>query len=143
MQHPFFDFEVYQSGNSDIPQERLSGENQKALLVIAREDDLSEENQQFLAKILSAVKYDLLQDASILKLEKNENISVQQLLSKYDTVLSFGIKVSDIGMSFETILYQPIILLEKKYLIGHSLENIKGNQGYKKALWGALQKVFL
>lgn len=140
----FYDFDIYQSPTTDIPANHFMGNNQKKLLVIVGDSDFSQENQDFLSKVLSAVKYDMLADASILVLPKNETFGINKLISgeKQNRILIFGHRPSDLGLSIETLLYSPLNIANKSFLIGHSLEKISKSTEHKKNLWAALQSLF-
>jgi len=140
----FYDFEVYISPESDIPGTNLTGDNEKKLLLVLREGDLSEENKVFLTKVLSAVSYDLDRDASILVAPKDQAIAVNKMMQSgsYNNCIIFGIDPKEIGFSIEAVSYNPFTIADKKYLIGHSLEKIKTSTQLKKPLWKALQAIF-
>ena len=144
MNHYFYDFELYISPELPIPSGNLSGENKKNLLIVVEEGDFTEENKAFLAKVLSAVNYDLAQDTSILVCHKDKAISVSSLMrdDTYQNCLIFGIEPKKIGFAMETILYQALTISDKNYLLGHNLEKIKTSSQFKKPLWTALQSIF-
>ena len=145
MNHYFYDFEIYNSPNTDFPASASIGKNEKKLLIVLQNEDISEENKSFLEKILSAVKYNLDNDAQRLTIQKNEAIGINEILKKNEAndIVIFGINPKKLGLSFETILYKPSIISKKTFLVCHSLEQIKKSQDLKKALWIALQGVFL
>lgn len=145
MNHYFYDFQVYQSSSIQIPEEALKGKNEKGLLLVAKEEDFSAENLQFLTKIIAAVKYELEIDTLRLNIPKDQNYGINELLKQEQTkhIIVFGVNPKDLGLSIETIIYQPISINKKTILITHPLEKIKQSQELKKALWASLQQIFL
>ena len=145
MNHNFFDFEIYQSPTTDIPKGSLLGQNEKKLLLVLAEVDFTTENEQFLTKILGAVKHDLGRDTLRLMIPKGQSFGINKLLmsDKIDKVILFGINPKDIGLSIETFVYKSIHLSGKEMLIAHSLDKISKTQELKKALWTSLQQMFL
>ncbi|GLR17366.1 hypothetical protein [Portibacter lacus] len=137
----FYDFDIYISSEEDIPSALLQGDNEKKLLVIVNAADYTAENKAFLAKILSAISYDLDKDANVLVLPKEKSYSVTSLIKNgfYTNVLIFGINLKDIGFSVSTYLYAPFEIAGKTYLINHPLEKVKSSVDFKKSLWTALQ----
>ncbi len=145
MNHLFYDFEIYQSPETEIPAQFLLGKNEKKLLVVIRTSDFSDKNKELISKILGAVHYKLEKDAIQLHIPADKSFGINHLLVKniVDDVVIFGVNPKEIGLSIEPILYQPIQIGTKRLLIAHSLEQISKNQDYKKALWNALQQIFL
>lgn len=145
LNHYFYDFDIYQSADSEIPSKQRSGKNEKKLLVVVKELDFTEENKAFLSKILSAVKYKMEDDASILVIPDGEVYAVNELLinADFEHAIIFGIKPKDLGLSIETYLYSPFKIARIQILVGHSLETIKTSTNDKKNLWTALQAIFV
>jgi hypothetical protein len=140
----FYDFDIYQSLDTDIPADLFLGQNQKKLLVIVSVSDFTDENKAFLSKVLGAVKYDMLTDALVLVLPKDKSFGINKLISneKLSEILIFGQNPKDLGLSIETFLYAPFNIAGKSFLIAHPLEKIKLSTEYKKNLWSALQNLF-
>ncbi len=114
-----------------------AGENQAAL-------------QDFLQKILAAVKYDLEQDALLIWLNDESRPNVASLLTKNKckTLVAFGIVPSYLGIHFEWPLYYPMRLQNIQYLNADDLDAIfqerqKGGKKMSGALWKCLQDMLL
>ncbi|WP_235296245.1 hypothetical protein [Portibacter marinus] len=144
MNHYFYDFELFHSPDSSIPPENFQGENAKKLLVVVHKSDFHQENQDFLAKVLSAIKLEMQKDATILLMPDDRNYAVNDLMNSHDyqKCLMFGIQPTDVGFAIETHLYLPFEISGKHYIVGHKLEKIKADTDRKKALWSALQQVW-
>ncbi len=145
LNHYLYDFDVYKSPSTEIPSELLLGDNEKKLLVVIKKEDFSAENRNFLSKILAAVKYELEKDAVIFSLPDGVSFSIADLVkeSKMNDVILFGVNPKEVGFSFETIVYVPHCINKVNILIAHGLEQIKVKTDLKKALWAALQQMFL
>lgn len=141
----FYDFEIYDSPSTEIPDNSLIGGNAKKLLVVVKRSDFSEENKAFLSKVLSAVKFDINSDCRVLILPEKGDYGIGNLLNteQCTSILLFGINPKHIGLSIETFLYAPFKIASFSFLLGQSLEKIKNSTENKKSLWSALQKLFL
>lgn len=142
--NPFFtDFEVYRSPDSKIPESCISGENEKGLLIVIKEEENNADNIQLLTKILQAIHKNLKNDAHLLTISNGKSFSLSQSIKgNYHHVISFGYAAKQLGFSFETKPYKPIEILDISFLFAHPLTDISANQELKKMLWAALQNIF-
>jgi hypothetical protein len=128
----------------------MHGQNQKGLLILAKAGENQAALQDFLQKILAAVKYDLEQDALLIWLNDESRPNVASLLSKNKckALLAFGVLPPQLGIHFEWPLYYPMSLQNIQYLQVDDLDAIfqERQQGGKKmsgALWKCLQDMLL
>jgi hypothetical protein len=139
----FTDFEVYRSLESNIPENCISGENEKGLLIVIKEEENNSENIQLLTKILQAIDKSLKKDAHLLTIPNDRFFSLsEQIKGNYHHLISFGYGAKQLGFSFETKPYIPSNLLNISFLFAHPLSKISANQELKKKLWAALQNIF-
>ncbi|QSE96848.1 DNA polymerase III subunit psi [Fulvivirga lutea] len=117
------------------------GENNKHITILVNypsEDHISNQDEEFLLKILSAVNLSL-SDVAIINLANNQ-CSLEQLTQFNTTkVLLFGSLESTPDLSN----YQLTELSGIKIHKANSLGEIQNNVAEKKLLWGNLQKLFL
>ncbi|MEQ8924715.1 MAG: hypothetical protein RLO81_02815 [Fulvivirga sp.] len=119
----------------------FKGQNAKNIIILVNypaEKHISNQDEQFLLKILSAVSLSL-QDVAIINLAKNE-CSIDRLKDfNSSIVLLFGEFENIPGLSNYEIKTVEGIKFQK----ANSLREIQNNVPEKKLLWSNLQKLFL
>jgi hypothetical protein len=144
----FLDFKVF--ALDEETASTMHGQNQKGLLILAQAGENQAALQDFLQKILAAVKYDLEQDTLLIWLNEESRPNVASLLAKNKckTLVAFGLVPEHLGIHFEWPLYYPMRLQNIQYLRADDLDAIfqERQQGGKKmsgALWKCLQDMLL
>jgi hypothetical protein len=140
----FFDLEVYNSADQNIPKNWISGQNEKGILIVCSLKDKTDENLTLLTKILAAIHFQLDTDCLSLWIPKGDSIGIQGIIKekKINRVVCFGLEPSTLGLSMVKVVYVPLNLQKIDFLFSHSLEQIKKNRELKKVLWGALKNMF-
>ena len=125
---------LYTNIDSKASHELLKGSfQQKILILISKEDNLLE-NQELLAKMLTACK---LQEAdyqiSIL-VEKNAVLSIINQLNP-ETVILFGLSLNNEAFNAQKNVYKPFRFNNIKFLLSNSLSEVSANAAMKSSLW--------
>ena len=111
------------------------GENRKQLLVVSGDElPATEEQIDFLQKILSAVQHDLQQDALFLNTTRAQRLSFTQLV--------FGLQPAELGLHWRLPPYRVFRRQERAFLFADPLRELQQNQELKRQLWEALQAMF-
>lgn len=142
---------VQQTSVVEEPREEIKvkpiptlGQNLKSCVILVESDDevLDETSKAFLYKILSSVKRGE-NDVLIANLKEVAQDSIEALLAEHNhkQVLSFGSKKFSKTATIEP--YTPLQEGHKTYLNCDSLTAISEDVEKKKALWKALQSIFL
>lgn len=102
---------------------------------------IRQEDENFLKNILSAVKLDITQVALINK--HNVDLNVKSIIEQLnpEIILTFNVPQSDVLDSSEP--YQVASYQSCKIVTADSLQDISLDKNKKKALWEALQMLFL
>lgn len=147
---PFIDFPIFRIPEFQIQRDRCRGENEKKVLVLAPSDEDTEVLQTFLTKILGAAGLDLQKDVLLFPVFSDEDLHLRSIIQQEDiqTVVSFGIAPSKLGVHTAMARYQPVAVGGRRLLFAHSLleiqeERQKGGKEKAGALWRALQHLFL
>lgn len=144
MKNSYLDYKVFAVSDMSKINEKISGGNEKHILVVTSQDD-DAEMVAFLDKILSAVKIQLLTDCLILRgMDSSDFPSFSNLVvhNKVSKILVFGFKPSDLGLVFQTPQYFITEILDYKFLFVDNLSIIFKQVERKKALWDNLQILF-
>lgn len=141
----FFDSKLFLFPESTELLKSTSGSNQKSLLVVYNKDSATEANLELLAKILSAVKYNLAEDVLSLPISKGKMSSFIGLTTKerFEHVLVFGCSPTQIGLNFQVQKYTAMICNDCCFLFVDDLADIAKRKELKASLWQCLQKLFL
>lgn len=137
----FFDFDVYQLDATEQPE--LSGPENAEICIVAEQEDFRK-NEELIRNILKAVNHEL--DGAVRKILVPINTRIQvsaHVQSRDQKVIAFGLnpKALSLNASFKANhLYSTETF---SIMLTHSLQQLSENTGFKKALWGALQKDFL
>lgn len=137
MQNTILDFKLFALADFDeqntLPKRRI--------LVLSAEPA----KELFLLKILGAAKLTAA-DFVIRHIPPSvAAVGVSQLrqhIAPKDIIL-FGITPATVGLQISPPQYQPLAWAEARWLFAHSLKHIEENSNTKKALWAAIQKMYL
>jgi hypothetical protein len=124
---------------------QLEGANARQVL-IGFFDEQSSEREDYLKKIMSAAKLNLLEDCLILRgsLEtKFPNFVSMQDAHVIQKAVLFGIKPTDIGLNLDMPLYQPVVFNNCTFLFVDKISVIEPSKERRAALWACLQRIFL
>lgn len=120
------------------------GENLKHCIILVNTDAevIGASDEAFLYKILGAVKRQP-NDVLIANVNKVNNDSLAAFLAEHNHkhLLAFG--PNQLSNDVDATLYEPTKISGKSYLLTEDLGIIAQNQDKKKALWKALQTMFL
>lgn len=133
-------YNVSDEKNSDL---NLRGSNQKQLVIVYQEEN-TPLDEGFLAKILTAVEYDLQQDTTLIELRKNQNFSFKNISKTLSPkhLISLGVSPKNIGVNLTDQLYKPRNIKNCCFLFTDKLSEIAEDKNKKGALWGCLQSMF-
>jgi hypothetical protein len=133
-------YNVSDEKNSDL---NLRGSNQKQLVIVYRAEN-TPLDEVFLAKILTAVQYDLQQDTTLIELRKNQNFSFKNISKTLSPkhVISLGVSPKNIGVNLNDQLYKPRNIKNCCFLFTDKLSKIAEDKNKKGALWECLQSMF-
>ncbi|MCB0675112.1 MAG: hypothetical protein KDC30_00345 [Saprospiraceae bacterium] len=121
------------------------GENRKQLLVVSGDElPATEEQIDFLQKILSAVQHDLQQDALFLNTTRAQRLSFTQICraTPVQNTLVFGLQPAELGLHWRLPPYRVFRRQERAFLFADPLRELQQNQELKRQLWEALQAMF-
>lgn len=123
----------------------IKGSNTKNVIIIVNEPEvefISNSNEDFLGKILKAVKLDI-KEVGLINAANNPGLNQHNSMDlEGSKFLLFGIESTKIFKD-DFPHYQIIKLESKQFLSGNSLSEIAKDSELKKLLWTALQKLFL
>jgi hypothetical protein len=145
LKNTYLDYKVFAVSDTGKINEKLSGDNQKHILVVSSEDD-DVEMVAFLEKILTAVKIQLSTDCLMLRgMDSSDFPSFSNIVkeNKIQKILVFGFKPSDLGLVFQAPQYFITEILDYHFLFVDNLSVIFKQVEKKKALWDNLQILFL
>jgi DNA polymerase III psi subunit len=112
--------------------------------VVILVNNISEADKVLLSKILVAVKLDLskidLVELSLLKTMNVKTALSQNLISHF---ITFGIPMPNIKLEIPLMAYQIKEIKSIRFLFSDALSELQNDVEKKKALWKALQEMFL
>jgi DNA polymerase III psi subunit len=112
--------------------------------VVILVNSINEADKILLSKILTAVKLDLskieLMDLSELKKMNVKTALSQNLISHF---ITFGVPLPNIKLEIPLMAYQIKEIKSIRFLFSDELKNLHQDVERKKALWKALQEMFL
>jgi hypothetical protein len=144
LKNSYLDYKVFAVSDTSKINEKLSGANQKHILIVSSEDD-DAEMVAFLEKILTAVKIQLPSDCLMLRgMDSSDFPAFSNIVKehKIQKILVFGFKPSDLGLVFQTPPYFITEILDYNFLFVDNLSVIFKQVERKKALWDNLQILF-
>ena len=118
--------------------------NPKATICVLVEET-KEEDLVFLARVLKAIDYQIDTDINLVLYDKNAparwtTISGKSVTAKY---LFLGVTTAEIGLKMDWRKYQVQNWHDRQFLFADTLHVIAADPNLKKALWQALQAMFL
>lgn len=150
MKPGLLDFHLFPLSDWRQANERLSGNNARHVLVVTEQQQGNEELTDFLGKILSAVKLNLVEDTLLLKLTRRENISFSDLSRHHSIrqVLLFGIEPRQLGLHFSLPLNVPMSFGGRFFLYTYPLallfeERTADSRPKAASLWKNLKQLFI
>ena len=145
MKNSFLDYQIFPTPELSEFSAQLAGANVQQVLV-GFFDEQSVEREDYLKKIMSAAKLNLLEDCRILRGSHETKfpsfIDIQHAHNVQKAVF-FGIKPSDLGLNLEMPPYQPIVFNKCVFLFVDKISIIEPSKERRAALWVCLQKIFL
>lgn len=139
----FLDFDVYPV--NDFTKDDFKGNNHQKTLIVLGIKSQTAGNQQFLQKIIAAVKFNLIEDTLIYSFNQEKPIPFATICQNYDIekVLFFDINLKDLGLHIQLPKYQVITWNNLQLLNIDSLSKIEQDKRLKGGLWNALKAMFL
>jgi hypothetical protein len=139
----FLDFDVYPL--NDFYSEDLKGNNHQKTLIVLGLNSQSPANEQFLAKIIAAVQYNLIEDTLIYTFHPQSPIPFASICQNYaiKKVIFFDITLKDLGIHLQFPKYRVVNWNNLQILDIDSLSKIEQNKALKGELWNALKVMFL
>lgn len=140
----FLERSVFQVDDFDKFELRISGKNQKNCLVIVSGAGFNEENHAFLAKIFSAVQFDLENDIMLYTWDQTDKTSLVQIMARlpFSTCILFGISPLTLGLKMQIEPWKIIQLSTFSLLYCEPLSKIATDQVMKKNLWENLKQLW-
>ena len=120
------------------------GENLKHCIILVKTDVevIGAADEAFLYKILGAVKRQA-NDVLIANVSKANQESINALLAEHNHRHLIGFGLETLPIPGQSSLYETVLLSGKQYLLAEDLSTISEDKEKKKALWKALQSMFL
>ena len=93
---------------------------------------------------MNAIKIDVQQDAVILKLASEASCHLHKhITAATEYVLSFGLGIKSLGVNASFMANHFYQTESYAIMLTHGLEKLNADKQKKKALWQALQSVFI
>ena len=139
----FLDFDVYPV--NDFTKDDFKGNNHQKTLIVLGSKSQTEGNEQFLQKIIAAVKHNLIEDTLIYSLNQEKPIPFAGICQNYDIekVIFFDMNLIDLGLHIQLPQYQVVDWNGIQLLNVDSLSKIAQDKRLKGGLWNALKTMFL
>lgn len=118
--------------------------NHQILILVDEAPAMSASNTIFLEKVLKAVNLNL-DGVDILNLAGAKQMDFRPLLQnkKVHHFISFGVPFININLEIMMNRYDPKRIAGVNFLLAESLDIVQTDDKNKRALWGALKKIFL
>ncbi len=149
MKHLFRNINIFVFPENQDQALRLAGQNKKAVLIIFRAGEMSDQLLPFLGKVLGALQLDLEEDTHHIDITTHAPISFSLLSSRhaYKKAIIFGVQPEELGLRINARPYLPFRLGGTHFLFADELKDIyqERQEGKKKmaaSLWKALQSIF-
>jgi hypothetical protein len=145
LKNSFLNYKIFPTPELSEFSAQLAGANNRQILV-GFFDEQSVEREDYLKKIMSAAKLNLLEDCLILRGShetKFPSFIDMQHAHLVQKAIFFGIKPSDLGLNLEIPPYQPILFNKCVFLFVDKISVIEPSKERRAALWACLQKIFL
>ncbi len=119
------------------------GKGTKGLIVIISSHDF-EQNQATLSGLISAIKYDIIEDVTIAKLNGQLGDINSLIVDKYcKEILLIGIDINQIGLRLSAKKYFWYKMEHFNILLSDSLNDLNNDKSKKMKLWKNLQTMYL
>jgi hypothetical protein len=145
LKNSFLNYKIFPTPELSEFSAQLEGANGRQVLV-GFFDEQSVEREDYLKKIMSAAKLNLLEDCLILRGShetKFPSFTDIQHAHPVQKAVFFGIQPSDLGLNLEIPPYQPILFNKCVFLFVDKISVIEPSKERRAALWACLQKIFL
>ncbi|WP_428664258.1 hypothetical protein [Runella sp.] len=118
--------------------------NHQILILVDEVPAMSANNTIFLEKVLKAVNLNL-DGVDILNLAGSKQMDFRPLLQnkKVHHFISFGVPFININLEIMMNRYDPKRIAGVNFLLAESLDIVQADDKNKRALWGALKKIFI
>lgn len=118
--------------------------NHQILILVDETPAMSASNTIFLEKVLKAVNLNL-DGVDILNLAGSKQMDFRPLLQnkKVHHFISFGVPFININLEIMMNRYDPKRIAGVNFLLAESLDIVQTDDKNKRALWGALKKIFM
>lgn len=125
--------------------EKASGGFARRIFVLALQEPDYPGGIDFLSKILTAARLNLEKDTLFAVIEPTEAPALLPAITQKQaqTILVFGLPLSQLGIQAEIPLYQPQIFYGTTFLCADKLSILEPDKNRKGKLWQALQHLFL
>lgn len=139
----FLDFDVYPV--NDFNKDDFKGNNHQKTLIALGSKSQTKGNEQFLQKIITAVKYNLTEDTLIYSFNQEQPIPFAEICQNYDIekVILFDIELTDLGLHIQLPKYRVTDWNGLQLLNVDSLSKIEQDNRLKGGLWNGLKMMFL
>ena len=139
----FLDFDVYPI--NDFSKDHFKGNNNQKTLIVLGTKSQTAGNEQFLQKIISAVKFNLTEDTVIYRFNQEKPMAFATICQNYDIekVIFFDTNLTDLGLHIQFPKYQVVNWNDFQLLNVDSLSKIEQDNRLKGGLWNALKTMFL
>jgi len=136
LDNKFLDFKLFV-----LPKTENLGKTDKtySLFILVRPEEYNESSQEFLKKIIGAMKLDFEQEVFVLKLQEGENANFHAINCKI--LLSFDVLMKPIGVHYPLKKYHFLKYNDCQFLLADSLPKIAEDKNLKGALWNVLKNV--
>ncbi len=142
---PLLYFRLFNAFERDDIRSCLIGNNAKSILVLVAENqEISDDLLEFLSKILQAVNINLRQDIALLQVTPESSFGFIQMARKFpvEKLLSFGLPAKRLGLHWRYTPYKPIEKINRRFLFAERLSQIQNDRQRKLLLWKGLQEMF-
>lgn len=130
----------YKDFATDIKNSTEWSESQRTICIVDRPSD---EEVNFLGKILGAIGLDLQESVFLLDIGTVENLYLFQWLSNKSVkqIFVFGIAPERLGLTIEVSNNELFPFRAIYWIFSESLATISADKQLKGALWGSLKKL--
>jgi len=128
----------------EVPSSIVStGNGSKGLVVAVAQEDASGAEMETLRKMITAIRYDMEDDAVILSIPRGSQFPLSAWDKEWQDLLVFGVSPSVLGLQIEHLQEKILVLENRRALFCPSLKEINGIIPKKQTLWRLLQEMFL
>ena len=146
----YLDFDLYAKPERLFKATDLSGLGQAGIFIVYDPGQASNNNLDYLKKILGAAKIELENDTYFVALSHEEELQLdkRQFPTEIKYILMFGVQPKQLSLNFILPPYQVKVYQGETYLVVDALgliqeERQAGNNKKAAALWLALKQMFL